>query len=223
MLSDILQGLTSLVEQIVLTFGAPGITLIALFENLFPPTPSETLYPLAGKLAYDGVIPLWSVIAAGALGSLAGSLMFYTFGYRLGEQRSRAIIARYGRFRLLRMTITIASVEDYERGLALFQRYGGRIVFAAKLLPLVHGVVSIPAGVVRMNLLAFIVYTVLGSAMWIAVFTLFGYWLGSNWRQVLDWLDIYESLVYIALALLLVYYLARRLRRMRAKASVVSE
>jgi membrane protein DedA with SNARE-associated domain len=218
MLSDLVQGLAALVEQIVTTFGAPGIALIALFENLFPPTPSEALYPLAGKLAYDGLITPLVVVAAGTFGSLVGALAYYTLGYRLGEQRSREIITRYGRIRLLRLTITIVSIEDYERGLGLFQRYGGRIVFLARLLPLVHGVVSIPAGVIRMNLLAFIFCTVLGSGVWITVFTLFGYWLGANWRQVLAWLEVYQNGVYVLLGLLLVYYVIRRFRR--AKESV---
>ena len=185
MLSDLVQGIAALVEQIVTTFGAPGIALVALFENLFPPTPSEALYPLAGKLAYDGIITPIAIVVAGTLGSLAGALIYYSIGYRLGEALTRDLIARYGHFRILRFTINVVSVEEYDRGMALFQRYGGRIVFAARLLPLVHGVVSIPAGVVRMSLPLFIVYTALGSALWIAPLTLLGYWLGANWRQVL--------------------------------------
>jgi membrane protein DedA with SNARE-associated domain len=223
MLSDVVQGVTTFLEHVVTAFGPPGITLVALLENLFPPTPSETLYPLAGKLAYDGAITLAAVIVAGTLGSLVGSLIFYSIGYRLGGQRTREIIARYGRVRLLRYTVSVVTVEDYDRGMTLFQRYGGRIVFGARLLPLVHGVVSIPAGVVRMNLVLFIVYTALGSAAWITPLTLFGYWLGSRWRQVLVWLDIYQNAIYILLAVALMYFGIRRFRRLRVKPGIVPE
>lgn len=225
MLSNLVQGIASLVEQIVVTLGAPGIALVALFENLFPPTPSEALYPLAGKLAYDGVITPIAVVIAGTIGSLIGALTYYTLGYWLGETRTREIITRYGQMRLLQFSISLLSVADYDRGMALFERYGGRIVFAARLLPLVHGVVSIPAGVVRMNLLRFMLYTALGSALWIAPLTLFGYWLGSNWRQVLNWLDVYQNIVYILLAIAVVVYIVRRFRagRLKEKAGVVSD
>jgi membrane protein DedA with SNARE-associated domain len=223
MLSDLVEGIAALVEQIVTTFGAPGITLIALFENLFPPTPSEALYPLAGKLAYDGAISPVAVVIAGTIGSIIGALAYYTLGYKMGEVRTRDLIARYGSIRLLRFTINIVSTEDYDRGMALFHRYGGRIVFAARLLPLVHGVVSIPAGVVRMSLPRFILYTALGSALWIAPLTLLGFWLGENWRQILTALDVYQNVVYVLLALLLVYYIVRRLRRTKEKSGVVPE
>jgi membrane protein DedA with SNARE-associated domain len=221
MLSDLVEGIASLVEQIVTNLGAPGIALIALFENLFPPTPSEALYPLAGKLAYDGAITLVAIVIAGTIGSVIGALAYYTLGYKLGEARTRDLITRYGHVRLLRFTIPIISSEDYDRGMALFHRHGGRIVFAARLLPLVHGVVSIPAGVVRMSLPRFVVYTALGSALWIAPLTLFGFWLGENWRQVLTYLDVYQNVVYVLLALIIVYYIVRRLRRTKESSGVV--
>ena len=220
MLSDLVQAFASLMEQVVTTFGAPGITLVALFENLFPPTPSEFLYPLAGKLAYDGKVSIVAIIVAGILGSLIGSLIFYGFGYRLGEQRAREIITRYGTLRLFRFTFSVISVGEYDRGLELFRRHGGKIVFFARILPLIHGVISIPAGVVHMNLPLFLLYTALGSAAWMMPLTIFGYWLGNNWQQVLNWMDVYQNIVYVLFVLAMVIYVVRRVRRMKANPGV---
>lgn len=212
MLSQLVQTVAKLVEWLVSTFGAPGVTLIALMENLFPPTPSETLYPLAGKMAYSGIISIPAIIAAGTVGSLIGSWFYYGIGYRLGEDGTRRLIGRFGTLRLLRLRIPIISLDDYERGLRLFRRYGGIIVFVARLMPLVHGIVSIPAGVVRMNRLRFSLYTALGAALWIAPLTVFGYWLGDNWEEILGWLDVYEDVILVLAAALLVLYVVRRLR-----------
>lgn len=213
MLADFIETLTVLVEQIVLTFGVPGVALVALLENLFPPTPSEALYPLVGKMIYDGWSSIPVITIAGVLGSMMGALIFYTAGYRLGEERSRTAIEKLGTLRLGRLRLVIISVSDYERGMNLFRRYGGIIVFVARLMPLVHGVVSIPAGVVRMNLIVFMAYTAVGAALWIGPLTIFGFWLGDNWEQVLVWLDVYEYLIYALLLLAAAYLFWRRFRR----------
>ncbi len=212
MLSNLINAVTKLIEQLVITFGTPGILIVALFENLFPPTPSEFLYPLAGKMAYEGSLSLVGIVVAGTLGSLAGSLVYYGLGYRLGEDGVREIIHRLGTIRILSLKIVILSVEDYDRGLRLFRRYGSIIVFVARLMPLVHGVVSIPAGVIRMNVVLFAIYTSIGAALWIAPLAGFGYWLGNNWQDVLDWLDIYENVILILLGLAVLYYIYRRIR-----------
>lgn len=213
MLVELIEGLTRGVEEVVKSFGAPGIWLIALLENLFPPTPSEALYPLAGKLAFDGQITLPEILVAGVLGSLTGALLYYSLGYWLGDVRVRRFIERYGRLNLGLFHLTIIGLEDYERGLALFAKRGGPIVFVARIMPLVHGVVSIPAGVVRMPLPQFIFYTVIGSAAWIGPLTLLGYWLGDNWEQVMYWLEVYEYAWYALIALALLLYIGYRLRR----------
>lgn len=208
--------MTVFLGNLVATFGAPGITVVALFENLFPPTPSEYIYPLAGKMAYDGKVSLLAVVVAGTLGSLAGALIFYRLGYWLGEARAREAIARYGTLRVLGRSLKVLSAQDFDMGLSLFARYGYRIVFIARLMPFVHGVVSIPAGVVRMPLLPFMFYTALGASLWIGPLSLFGYWLGSRWTDVLGWLDVYQNVILAVIGLAIMYVVARRVYRRRA-------
>lgn len=216
MLADFFENITLLLEGLVHTVGLPGIALVALLENLFPPTPSEFLYPLAGKLAYDSSVSPLLVIAAGVLGSLVGSLLYYTLGRRLGPQRVRDLLLRYGTLHVWRLRLRFVSPQDYDRALELFGLYGGRIVLVARIMPVVHSVVSIPAGVVGMPLLPFVVYTLVGSLLWIAPLTLLGYWLGSQWPAVLDLMRTYENVWYAAAAVLGCWWLLRRIRRMRA-------
>ena len=213
MLSNLINSITKLIENIVLTFGAPGISLIAFFENLFPPTPSELLYPLAGKMASDGRISLAAVIFAGISGSLVGSLFYYALGHRLGEEGTREVIQRFGTIHVLKLKISLVTVEDYDRGLRLFRRYGVIIVFIARLMPLVHGVVSIPAGVIRMNIFLFCIYTSLGAMLWITPLATFGYWLGNNWQSVLEWMDLYENILLALMLGVLLLYIGRRVRQ----------
>ncbi len=217
MLADLVEAFATWAEHSVEILGIPSIVLLAFFENLFPPTPSEFLYPLAGKLAFDGALTVWGVVAAGVTGSLIGSLTYYTLGYRLGGERARAAIARYGRIKVGRYGVQIVSVEEYDAAVALFARRGGLIVVVARLIPLVHSVISIPAGATRMRLGPFIVYTVIGSALWIAPLTILGWWMGSQWERILYWLDVYSYVWYAVMALTLLWVVARRVRRARSE------
>lgn len=218
MLTDFFETISTWAEQAVDVLGLPGVVLLAFLENLFPPTPSEFLYPLAGKLAYDGALTTWGVVLAGVVGSLAGSLLYYSLGYWLGPERTRNAVARYGRIRLPGFQLELVSVEDYDRAEALFQERGGTVVLVARLIPLVHSVISIPAGVTRMPLPSFILYTSLGSALWIAPLTLLGWWLGSNWERILHWMDIYTNVWYAVMILAVVVFVVRRVRAHRRDA-----
>lgn len=215
MLVEFVESITEMLQNILSTFGPAGVMVIAFAENLFPPTPSEFLYPLAGKLAFDGEMTPAVVIAAGVLGSMIGAVIYYGVGYKLGEQRVRSFIERYGRIRLGRVGVQIFTVDEYDRAMTLFRRYGGIVVCVGRIMPLVHGVVSIPAGVVGMNFPVFMFYTALGAFLWIAPLTLLGYWLGDNWDRVLYWLDVYENVWYALMAVALAAYIYYRFRRAR--------
>lgn len=212
MLTQIVEALSGWVEHIVLFLGVPGVTVIALLENLFPPTPSEILYPLAGKMAYDGAMTIPMIVIAGLAGSLMGSLVYYSIGYRLGKDHTRTLVDHFGTLRLWKLKLKIVGVDEFDRGMELFDKHGGRIVVIARVMPLVHSVVSIPAGVSKMALAPFIVYTLIGSALWITPLVMLGYWLGSNWEQLLHWLDVYEYIWYAIIGLAILYFVVRRVR-----------
>lgn len=216
MLVDLIEHTTEFVEELILTLGPLGILVMAFLENMFPPTPSEVLYPLAGKLAFDGRISFAEVVIAGVLGSLLGALIWYGIGFKLGDRRVQSAITRFGKVRVFGITITVVSLEEYERGMSLFRHHGSTIVLVARLMPLVHGIVSIPAGVVRMNLGTFLLFTALGAAAWIAPLTWLGLFLGDNWEELLRWLEIYDSVWYLVMTLVILLYVVRRVRNSRS-------
>lgn len=207
MLAQFVENLSIYLDQLLLSAGIPGIALIAFMENIFPPTPSEFLYPLAGKLAYEGELSLIAVMLAGAFGSIVGAFVFYHLGYYLGRERVRAFIARYGTVNLWRWQISIFTVETYDSAMVAFEKHGAIIVMVARILPLIHGVISIPAGVSRMNLPKFLIYSFIGALLWIVPTVLLGYFLGSQWELMLALLDTYETLWYIVFVLLILVYL----------------
>ena len=210
MLSQLIETLSTFVEGIFGAFDVLGIVLIALLENLFPPTPSELIYPLAGKMAFDGNMSLIAVITAGVVGSVIGSLILYTLGRVMGEKRVRNFVKHYGILRFWGLRIAVVPVERYDRAVKAFHRHGGRIVLIARLMPFIHGIISIPAGVVRMNRLKFVTYTAVGSLLWIAPTVLLGYFLGSQWQRVLTILDAYEYLWIGVIALVILYFVGTR-------------
>jgi membrane protein DedA with SNARE-associated domain len=212
MLSALIQQAAAAIERLLIGAGPAAVMLVALAENLFPPTPSEFLYPFAGKLAFDQQIAPWIIIAAGVAGSMIGAAIYYSLGWWLGEDRVRAGIARWGTVRLGRFRLPVFTVEGYDRALALFDRYGSVIVCVGRVMPLVHGIVSLPAGVVRMPLIPFFTYSALGALLWIAPLTLLGYWLGDRWEQALAWLNAYETAWYIAIFVGVSGYVIYRLR-----------
>lgn len=210
MLANLIEQLSSYIEQLILMFGTPGIAIIAFMENIFPPTPSEFLYPLAGKLAYDGEATLIGVILAGTIGSLVGAFVFYYLGYYLGEKRVRNFIKHYGTVKLGQWKISFVTVKAYDNAMTAFKKQGAIIVIIARTMPLVHGIISIPAGVSRMNIFRFLLYSLIGVMLWIVPTVLLGYFLGSQWDVMIHALEVYETIWYILIASAIVLYVASR-------------
>jgi len=155
----------------------------------------------------------------GVVGSLIGSLLYYWLGYALGPDRMRALVERYGVIHIGRFSLTVATVGAYDRALEWLDRRGVLFIIIGRNLPVVHSMVSIPAGVARMNLFTFLLATTIGVFSWVAPLTIFGYWLGSNWDQMLNILDVYQVAWYILIVVsLIVWFVWRRASRRRAAA-----
>ncbi|HEY4284081.1 MAG TPA: DedA family protein [Chthoniobacterales bacterium] len=147
----------------VLTGGYLGIIILMAMESSIFPVPSEIVIPPAAFLAAQGRLSLAGVIIAGTVGSYLGSAITYWVSRLVG----RPLIVKYGRFFLL----PPSKLEDAERWLARYEASG---VFFARLLPVVRHLISIPAGIVRMNFATFSVVTIIGSALWCGVLAYLG-------------------------------------------------
>lgn len=200
-----LQALAEWVADVVHTLGYPGIALLLALENLIPPIPSELVLPLAGFLAGQGRFSLVLVIVAATLGSVLGALVLYALGRWLGEQRLRRFVQTTGRYLLLQES-------DLDKGLAWFERHGASAVLLGRLVPTIRSIVSVPAGIQRMPLWQFVLYTAAGSAAWNTVLTTLGWATGRQWEAVRDYAELVGYGVLLALGVAIVWFVVRRLK-----------
>ncbi len=205
-LGQILDLIKNWAESVISTMGYPGLTLVMFLENIFPPIPSEIVLPLAGSLTLTGRFSILGVVAWGMLGSLAGAFVFYGLGSLLGEARIRWLIDRFGKY------FTISN-EDFNRSLHWFERYGDWVIFFGRMVPIVRSLISIPAGLARMNLVKFVFFTILGTSLWNFMLSFAGRLLGASWEVVAEWIGVYQNIVIVVCVAAVVVFIAYRLRK----------
>ena len=149
--------------------GYGGIVFLMLVESSFFPFPSEIVIPPAGFLAASGQMNLGLVILAGITGSLLGAFFNYWIALKLG----RPFFERYGRY-------LFVSSESLERSEAYFAKHGHISTFVGRLIPGIRQLISLPAGIARMPLGIFTLFTALGAGIWVVVLAFLGYLLGDN-------------------------------------------
>ena len=172
MVARILEVLTALIVATISTLGYGGIVLLMAIESACIPLPSEIIMPFSGYLVYTGRFNIWLVSIAGAFGCVVGSLVAYWVGMYGG----RPLIEKYGKFILL-------SKHDLDLADRWFDRFGEAIVFISRLLPAIRTFIAFPAGVARMNLKKFIIYTFAGSLPWCLGLAYVGQKLGEQWDK----------------------------------------
>lgn len=206
--SDELSGLAGWVLDVIDSLGAVGVAALVALENLFPPLPSEVVLPLAGFLAGQGRMSLAVVLVAATVGSVVGALILYWAGVALGRERMRRLAER----------TPLMYADDVDRAQGWFDRHGRSAVLFGRMVPGVRSLISIPAGVARMPVPAFLAYTTLGSAAYNAVLVVLGHQLGSRWTDVERYSDPINYTVYALIALGVALVVVRRLRRRRRPA-----
>jgi membrane protein DedA with SNARE-associated domain len=188
-----------------------GVAILMAIENIFLPLPSELIMPLAGFETANGRLGLSGVILAGTIGSVLGALPLYYAGRALGEERPEKWLERNGRWTLLR-------AKDLERASARFSGNSFVDVIIAQMVPGVRGLISIPAGMARMNLGLFLVANFIGTVVWCAVLAVAGRILGANFTRIHQFLGpVGWTILGILVAVLGVWAFARRRRRARAQ------
>jgi membrane protein DedA with SNARE-associated domain len=188
--------------------GYTGIFLLMLLETVFPPIPSEVIMPVAGTRAVNGGLNLYGVIAAGTGGAMVGNLLWFVAAASLGEAKFRLWVKRYGRW----LTLDWYEIKRVQR---LFGRYGSVLVFLGRLVPTVRSVISFPAGLARMQLLRFLLWSGVGTALFSAALAVAGYILGSSFEDVDKVLGPVSSVIFIGIILLYVWRQATWYRRHR--------
>jgi membrane protein DedA with SNARE-associated domain len=185
------------------SLGYLGIGLLMFLENIFPPIPSELIMPLAGFTVAQGKLNFGMVILAGVLGTVLGTLPWYYAGKILGEQRLKSWADRYGRW------LTISS-KDIDRADRWFDKHADKAVFFCRLVPGIRTLISLPAGISGMHLVPFLLYSTLGTLLWVSLLTYAGYVLGDNYELVEKYLAPVSKIVLITLVIGFIIWLVRR-------------
>lgn len=184
MLEKLLTWLSAVVISVISGMGYGGIILLMAIESACIPLPSEVIMPFAGYLVSTGRFGLQAVAISGALGCLLGSYV----AYFVGAIGGRPAFERYGRFVLI-------SPHELEIADHFFARWGSITIFAARLLPVIRTFIAFPAGVSRMGLWRFSVYTLLGSYPWCLALAWAGMKLGQHWRDLAPYFHRFDNLI----------------------------
>lgn len=205
------EGLVGWILTLMERIGELGVGLAVFLETFIPPIPSEALLPGAGFLAYEGRLNFWLAWLMATLGALVGAWVWYAIGAAFGRDRTRRVVGR----------IPLMDHDDFDRAEAFFARWGGTAVLVGRCVPLVRSFISIPAGIERMSIVKFSLYTLLGSGVWNALWIGLGYAFGPAIKPVLEqWSGVLsDAVIVIVVALLLWFVIARLVRNARRKRS----
>lgn len=198
-----MQGIIDWIVNLMETLGSPGVGIAILLENLFPPIPSEVVLPLAGFTVAQGSLNWLAVFIWSVVGSVVGAYVLYGIGAWLGLERLRRIAD----------WMWLVKASDVDSAMNFFNKYGKPSIFFGRLIPGVRSLISIPAGLDRMNLLVFGLWTFFGSAIWNAILIYLGYVLGANWEKATGYVDAYSKVIYVVLLLIILGFLVFLVRR----------
>ena len=190
-------------------FGYFAVGALIFIENVFPPIPSELILPLSGffTTTTDMVLPL--VIVSATIGSVTGAFILYGIGYVLNRER----LMRFFNTRPMRLLGFKGS--DISSAIDWFDRKGQASVLICRCIPVVRSLISIPAGVARMNVAKFALFTLLGSAVWNSILCSLGAAAGEAWEQVTaraEWIsDVVKYVIIAIIAVVAVYWIVKRI------------
>ena len=207
MIAKIITILSGFIVATISALGYGGVVLLMAIESACIPLPSEIIMPFSGYLVSTGELNLWGVATAGAIGCVLGSLVAYWVGMYGG----RPFIEKYGRYILL-------SRHDLDIADRWFAKYGEVIVFVSRLLPAIRTFIAFPAGVARMNLTRFVIYTFAGSLPWCLALAYVGQKLGEQWDQdprLKMWFHRFDFLIGIAAVLFVGWWIWRHVKHSR--------
>ena len=179
-----------------------GIFLLMFLESTFFPFPSEIIMIPAGYLAFKGEMSLAMIILVGILGSVFGALL----NYYLAKFFGRAFILKFGKYFFIKEE-TLDKLESF------FTKHGEISTFTGRLIPGIRQLISLPAGLARMNIAKFSFYTAIGAGIWVIVLVAVGYLVGSNEELISEYLKSATLIALVSVVLITVFYVLRYKRR----------
>lgn len=184
------------------SLGYIGIFIMMFLESSFFPFPSEVVMIPAGYLAAQGKMSLVMAILAGIAGSLFGAI----FNYFLAKKYGRSFLTKYGKYVLVKEE-TLQKMEDF------FAKHGHISTFSGRLIPAVRQYISLPAGLAKMNLFKFSLYTSLGAGIWVIILALLGYFIGNNQELLDQYIKLIIASILVLLAIGIIFYVRLKLKK----------
>ena len=204
MIEKLIALLAGWIISVISTLGYGGIVLLMAIESACIPLPSEIIMPFSGYLVFKGQMTLWGVALAGAFGCVVGSVP----AYYLGMFGGRPLVEKYGKWVLI-------SHHDLHLADRWFEKHGEIIIFIGRLLPAVRTFIAFPAGVARMPMSRFILYTFAGSLIWCWILAYAGMKTGENWESLKVYFHQFHIVVVFAAVIFMVWYVRRHLKAIR--------
>ena len=189
----------SWITNIMEDFGYIGVFLLIMLENIFPPIPSEVILTFGGYMTTQSNLTFVGVVIASTLGSVAGAVALYDIGKIVGIERIGRFVDKWGR--ILRLTN-----EDIYKANDWFKKYGVWTVFFCRFIPLIRSLISLPAGMSKMNFWLFLVLTTVGTLIWNIVLIYLGAQVGENWDTIVAYMDTYSNIAYAIIGILIVLF-----------------
>ncbi|MAN49214.1 MAG: alkaline phosphatase [Flavobacteriales bacterium] len=186
------------------------ICLAMFLENIIPPIPSEIIMPLGGFFVYQQKLNFYILVFWGLTGTLAGSLPWYFLGRLVNEKRISNFLDKRGKY------LGITS-KDLSKSKLWFDKYGVPLVFWGRLVPGIRTLISVPAGMENMPIKKFLIWTTLGSLIWVTVLTYAGYVFGENYQIIETYLDQIKLLVKPILILIFLFFIIKFFLRMNKR------
>jgi membrane protein DedA with SNARE-associated domain len=201
MIEKVLSLLAGFIIDTILRLGYGGIVLLMAIESACIPLPSEIIMPFSGYLVSTGAMSLWAVATAGAVGCVLGSVV----AYYAGAWGGRPLVEKYGKYVLI-------SHHDLDLAERWFQRHGDITIFIGRLLPVIRTFIAFPAGVSRMAMTRFVLYTFVGSFIWCWGLAWIGMKLGEHWNTLGTYFHRFDLVIGLILLAGLIWYVRRHLR-----------
>ncbi len=196
--------------NIMNSYGYLGVFLLILIENIFPPIPSEVILLFGGFMTTYTSLNVLGMTMSSTLGSVLGALILYKIGNFFNEKTLKRLIhTRLGK--LLRI-----NNSDIDSSFNYFQTKGEKTIFFCRFIPLIRSLISLPAGINKMNITKFTIYTTLGSLIWNIVLITLGHIVGSNWKSILKIFDLYSTyaviIIFIISIVLIIKFYKKKLK-----------
>lgn len=203
----------NIIFDIMNQFGYLGIGFLIAVENIFPPIPSEVILTFGGFLTTYTKLNVWLLILSATFGSLAGAIILYYIGRLIKPEKLKNILSgKIGKTLFL-------NPADIDRADGWFDKRGNMTVFFCRFVPIIRSLISVPAGMAKMDLASFLLYTTAGTAIWNTVLVWLGVFAGASWQTVVRYVGVYSSvavliMLALALAVAIVFY-KRRIKKAR--------